>query len=94
MPIDWTKFNQHIDTAIDNAAQQTDDELAGKIASLTRLTTEEVKELFPDPQDVKKLSELMTIVKSAEDRNTKINSLVSNAQNFGGVMFTLLNKLV
>ena len=94
MPIDWTNFNNHLDDAIDNAAQQTDDQLAGKIASLTRMTSEEVKELFPNPADVKKLSQLMAIVNSSQDRNAKINSLVSNAQNFGGVMLTLLGKLV
>ena len=55
-------------------------------------TDEEVKELFPKPADTKKLAELMKIVKSAEDRNTKINNIVANAEEFGGVVLTLLGK--
>ena len=94
MPIDWDNFNNHVDTAINNAVKKTDDQLAGKIASETRMTSDEVKELFPDPADVKKLGELMKIVKSSEDRNNKITSIVSNAQNFGGVLLTLVNKFV
>lgn len=94
MPIDWNNFNNNIDNSINNAADQTDQELAGKIATLTRMTSAEVQELFPEPADVKKLGELMAIVKSSENRNLKINSLVSNAENLGGVMLTLLNKFV
>jgi len=31
-------------------------------------------------------------VKSAGDRNAKINTIVSNAEEFGGVILTLLGK--
>jgi hypothetical protein len=94
MPIDWEAYKNHIDSAIETASTETDDALAAKIAAVTRLTGEDVKEMFPDPSDVKKLGELMAIVKSAEDRNTKINNIVSNAQSFGKVVYTLLDKLV
>jgi hypothetical protein len=56
------------------------------------MTDEEVQELFPDPADVKKLAKLMKIVQSAEARNTKINNIVSNAEEFGGIILTLLAK--
>lgn len=94
MPIDWDAFDADVDTAITNAANETDDALASRISSITRMTDEEVKELFPNPADVKKLAELMKIVKSDEDRNVKINNIVDNAQQFSGVVLTLLQKFV
>ncbi len=93
MPIDWDTFDSDIDVAITESANATDDKLASKISSITRMTDEEVKELFPVPADTKKLAELMKIVKSSEDRNTKINSIVANAEGFGGIVLTLLGKL-
>ncbi len=92
MPIDWNTFDSDIDAAITESANATDDKLASKISSITRMTDEEVKELFPKPADTKKLAELMKIVKSVEDRNTKINNIVANAEEFGGIVLTLLGK--
>lgn len=92
MPIDWDKFDSDLDHAILRASDKTDDKLASTISSLTRMNDEEIKELFPEPADVKKLYELMKIVKSAEDRNNKINQIVDNAEKFGGIVLTLLDK--
>lgn len=92
MPIDWDNIN--VDGIIDDAATQTDSELASKISSLTRMTDAEIKELFPAPADTKKLVDLMTIVKSSEDQNIKVNKIVNNAEQFGSVIFTLLNKFI
>lgn len=94
MPVDWDKFESDLDPLIKSASKRTDDNLASRISSLTRLTDEEVKELFPEPADVKKLVELMKIVNSANDRNTKINNIVSNAEEFSGVVLTILEKFV
>jgi hypothetical protein len=80
--------------AIKNAAKKTDDKLASQISSLTRLKDTEIKEMFPEPSDVKKLAELMAIVKSAEDKNLKINQIIKNSENFAGIIMTLLSKLV
>ncbi len=84
----------NIDEIIEDCANETDDELASKISSLTKMTDEEIKELFPKTTDVKNLVELMKIVKSSEDRNTKINKIVSNTEEFSGVVLTLLSKFV
>lgn len=92
MTIDWDQFDKEVDQAIDEAALKTDEHLAARISSVTRLTDEEIMELFPEPADVKKLKTLMMVVKSAEDRNAKINQIVSNAEEFGGIVLTLLNK--
>lgn len=92
MAIDWGKFQGELDQLIDEAGEKTDKRLAGKISTVTRMTDEEVKKLFPDPADVKRLAELMEIVKRSGDRNEKINKIVSNAEEFGGIILTLLGK--
>lgn len=92
MPINWDEFDNEIDTIIAESADETDQKLASKISSITRMTDDEVKELFPDAADVKKLAELMKVVKSSENRNNKINKIVDNAEEFGGIVLTLLSK--
>ena len=92
MPIDWDKFDNDLKESIDKSANKTDTQLASKISSITRMTDEEVIELFPHPADAKKLAELMKIVQSADDRNNKVNKIVSNAEDFGGIVLTLLGK--
>jgi hypothetical protein len=92
MAMDWDKFDKEIDRAAQKAGDRTDEKLASRISSVSRLTDEEIQELFPDPADVKRLKDLMKVVKSAGDRNDKINTIVSNAEDFGGVILTLLGK--
>lgn len=92
MAIDWDKFQGELDVLIDEAADRTDKKLAGKISSITRMTDEEIKKLFPDPADVKKLAELMEIVKRSGDRNDKINKIIKNSEEFAGIILTLLGK--
>ncbi len=92
MPVNWDEFDNDIDGIIENSAKTTDEKLASKISSITRMTDDEVKELFPDPADVKKLTELLKIVKSADDRNTNINKIVNNAEQFGGIVLSLIGK--
>jgi hypothetical protein len=93
MPVNWDEFEDDIGPVIDEAAARTDERLASRISDVTRLTNAEVLELFPDPADVKKLVELMKIVNSAADRNSKINHIVSRAEDFAGIVVTLLEKL-
>lgn len=94
MSVDWEKFNSHVDSAIESGAQRTDAKLASKISSITRMTDDEVKEYFPAPADAKKLAELLKVVNDATDHNTKIKNMVSNAEEFAGVILTLLKKFV
>ena len=92
MAIDWTKFQDDVDGAIEDAGKKTDVKLAGTVSRITRLTDEEVQALFPKAADVKKLAELMEIVKKAGNRNEKINQIVNNIEEFGGIVLTLLQK--
>ena len=58
------------------------------------MTDTEVKELLPQPADVKALGKLLKVVQSATDRNTKINQIVNNAEEFAGVVLALTKKLI
>lgn len=90
MALDFSNID--IDAIADDASQKTDDELAGQISSLTRMTDAEIKELFPKAADAKKLVALMQIVKAAETRNKKISNIVKNSEKFAGIVLTLLDK--
>ena len=94
MAIDWDKFQDELDGIIDEAGEKTDRRLAAKMASITRMTEEEVRKIFPDPADVKKLAELMEIVKGSTAQNQKINDIVRNIKDFAGVVVTLLSRFV
>ncbi|WP_193162326.1 hypothetical protein [Microbulbifer hainanensis] len=93
MSFDWDQYERDLDAALADSVSETDSQLAERIAHLTRMSSEEIKELFPAPADLKKLSKLMKIVKSTESRNTKVNNIVDNAEEFGGIVLTLLEKL-
>jgi len=93
MSIDWDEFERSLDSIIHEAADKTDEKLATKISSITRMTDEEVIKLFPNPADVKKLAKLMRIVKSGEERNNKINKIVDNSEELSGVILSILTKL-
>lgn len=92
MPVDWEKFKKEIKIEIEEAGNKTDERLASKISSITRMTDDEIMALFPNPGDVQKLTELMEIVQSAEDRNLQINKIVDDAEKFGGIVLTLLQR--
>jgi len=93
MPIDWDQYQRDLATAAADAGARTDAKLAGDIARLTRLTEEEIGQLFPNPGDVQKLAALMAIVKGSGERNDQINRIVANAEGFAGIVLTLLQKL-
>ena len=94
MPVDWNTLNREIEGILQSASDRTDEKLAERISSVTRMTDEEIQEMFPEPADKQKLTKLMTIVKSAEDRNAKINQIVANAEEFGGIVLSLLGRFV
>jgi len=94
MPINWEEFDENLDQAITESVEAVDTKLASHISSITRLTDDEINELFPEPADLKKLSELLKIVKSAETRNNKVSAIMNNAEEFSDVIFTLVDKLV
>ncbi len=64
------------------------------MASITKLTQEEILEIFPKKTDMEDFSELMKIVKSSTSRNEKINKIVANSERFGKVVISLLGKIL
>ncbi len=94
MPINWDSFDSELDSVIESAADKTDVRLASMISSVTRMTYEEVQMLFPIPVDIQRLTRLMKIIKSSQDRNAKINIIVSNSEEFAGTILTLLEKYI
>jgi len=79
---------------IQRAKKKTDEELAKEVAALTRMTSDEVQVLFPKTADVEKLNRLMEIVKSGSAKNKKVKQIADNAEEFAGVLLTLLGKFV
>ena len=55
MATDWSA----IDAAISEASDETTEELAARVSSLTRMTDAEVLELFPRSGDVRRVRRLM-----------------------------------
>ncbi len=94
MPVNWEQFSTDLDSIIASGVKRTDEQLASRISAVTRMTEEEVRQLFPEPADAKKLADLTKIVKDATDRNTKITNIAQNAQQFAGVILTLLQKFM
>ena len=92
MSIDWNKYDPT--KLARRAAEKTDEKLASKISSITRMTDEEVIKLFPKSTDAIKVAELMMIVKSAEKRNKKVKALADNAEQLAGITLKLLEKFV
>ena len=92
MPIDWNAYDPA--KLAKKAAEKTDEKLASKISSITRMTDEDVIKLFPKSADAIKVAELMKIVKSAERRNQKVKALADNAEQFAGITLRLLEKFV
>lgn len=93
MAIDWEAFDKDVEDAATKAGARTDDKLAARISSVSRLTDEEIKTMFPVPADAKKLAELMKVVRSAGDRNEKINHIVKNIEDLSEVIFAVLKKV-
>jgi hypothetical protein len=93
MPFDINEFKEKFNSARQHALDKTNIELASEISSVSRLTNEEIMELFPETTDMEKLASLIEIVNSTEEQNTKINQIVSNAEKFGGIILSLVGKI-
>ena len=91
MPVDWDKFQETIDEEVDAAAKKTNEKLASAASSVSRLTDEEVKKLFPKPADVQKLKDLLEIVKSEDSHNQKVSKLMNNIEDLAGTVVKLVS---
>ncbi len=94
MTIDWDKFQSEMDELVTSSGERTDAALASRVSSITRLTDDEIQKMFPEPADVRKLTELMEIVKRSGNYNDKVNKMVANADQYAGVVLKLLSAFV
>ena len=94
MAIDWDQFDIDAGQAAERSADVTDEILASKVSSLTSMTDTAVKGLLHQLAGVIALGKLLKVVQSATDRNTKINQIVNNAEEFAGVALALTKKLI
>lgn len=86
--------NLDMNSIAKRAGKKTDEDLAAKILDLRAPTEEEIKSFFPTKTDREAVTELLKIVKSAEDRNTKITRIMENSEKFVGVMTKLVGKVI
>ncbi|MBI5749604.1 MAG: hypothetical protein HZA00_10815 [Nitrospinae bacterium] len=90
MTIDAKKWEE----ILREAGQETDDEFASKISSLTRLTDDEIKAITPNPGDKEKLAELMKIVSDATRNNIQKADAIRNTKGLAEIAVALLGKLI
>lgn len=93
MSIDWEKLERNAKAAATRAGDKTDEALAAKVSSFTRLNDEDVLKLFPKSADAEKVVKLMRIVRSSESQNRKVKEIQDNVGEFAGVMTKLLKHL-
>lgn len=80
--------------ASERAVRETNAELDARIASMTRLTQQEIQNAFPTKADKQKLDELIGILKSETEQQEKIHAIVENSERFAGVIITLLGRII
>ncbi|BBE16297.1 hypothetical protein AQPE_0434 [Aquipluma nitroreducens] len=91
---DWDQFEKDAKEAAKIAAEETNEILSTRIASITSLTPKEITELFPAATDAKNFEELVKIVRSAEGKNIQVNRIMENSEKFGGIILKLLTKFI
>jgi hypothetical protein len=79
---------------LDEAEKVTDEKMASRISSLTRLTDSELSELCPTKLEKERLAELMMIVREATEENVKRDKIIENINVFASTIVRILNKIV
>lgn len=74
------------DFGLDVEAQQTDDELATRIAELQSMSQSDVERLLPERMDQKLLDNLIQKVNAATGENEKKAIIIENIGNVGEVV--------
>lgn len=93
MSFDWDKFRESARKAAEQAGKETDEALASRISCVSRLTYEEITELFPQKADAAKLAELLAVVKSSTAHNQKVANLQANIVDYADVIVRLVARI-
>lgn len=76
------------------ASAATKEEFGDKLSSYTSLTSKEIEDLFPVKSDREELLELIKIVNSSADENTKKAELVGKIGKVSGAVIKIGKKFV
>ncbi len=76
------------------ASVTTKEEFGDKLSSYTSLTAKEIEDLFPVKSDREELLELIKIVNSSADENTKKAELVGKIGKVSGAVLKIGKKFV
>lgn len=76
------------------ASAATKEEFGDKLSSYTSLTSKEIEDLFPVKSDREELLELIKIVNSSADENTKKAELVGKIGKVSGAVLKIGKKFV
>ena len=76
------------------ASAATKEEFGDKLSSYTSLTSKEIEDLFPVKSDREELLELIKIVSSSADENTKKAELVGKIGKVSGAVIKIGKKFV
>jgi hypothetical protein len=76
------------------AADQTNQDLSQELSSLTGISVDKLKALFPAPIDQSYVKQLIDIVTNATTENDKINQLREKAETCGKVALKLIGSFI
>lgn len=79
--------------AAEQARKETDEKYRQVIATLTRLSEEDVERLFPTRTDKDRLLELLEIVTQETDDNIKVARLKEDIESYGTIILKLISLL-
>lgn len=79
--------------AAEQARKETDEKYRQVIATLTRLSEEDVERLFPTRTDKDRLLELLDIVNQETDDNIKVARLKEDIESYGTIILKLISLL-
>lgn len=80
------------DSVLDAAERETDQQFAGRISKLTKLSSAEIQELCPTKEARAAFEELLGIVNSETAPNEQKARLIQNAGKLGNVLLAVARK--
>jgi hypothetical protein len=83
-------MRNNFDDAADQAANQTNQQLAADISAATGLDQTRLAKLFPTPQSQQNLQNLLSIVKSATSHNEQVAAFKQKVDTCADVGLTLI----
>ena len=87
-------MSDDFDDVLNEAEKMTNEQLKDKIASLTKLTAEDLQKIAPTVADKNALLKLMQVVRSAADDNDKKAQILANIELYAGIILKIAGKVL